>query len=613
MYPETFHHAALPLASPMLWARFLLGLALVAGLPGYLLLGRLVKNRVLVPVASLAVGLVWVPIAGCLLDLAGVPFGVLGFSVLTLAAVAASWFGLRRVADAGTEIANAWTANTSPWWPLLASVVLAGGLLASFGDFSAPPHLHDASNHAYLTRQIVVNQTIHPRELLESPMGAPESAYLVGWHATAALVAQVTHVAPYVTTWMLPLLLVALTPWSLAVLWSLWGFSRLATGFATCLAMANAGALVGVLGWGGFSAAAGTFLVPWVTALLALGLARKSRTFALLAGATLGSLMMVQAASAMVALVLAIVTCFACGWRPRMASVLIMVGVLLLVFAPSVWDVAGEYRAVRVGHQNVDATPFGQAVNGWLNSLGRWHLLKPALLAGLVLGFAMHRAIVVASLLFGALFLSLSSLRDPFSLAMTEVFYQEASRVRSVQLFLLTPLAGLAVAWLVDRTRNDSMKMLAAAVLAVAMVAPALPPIYESLRQTRSVAPFTVEDYKFAQKVSDMVRADAWIVNVPRDGSVWMGHVANRLLTSPAAWAFVRSDGVSLRNVARDLAEGKSTDATALLRDHGVNSLIVSDDRLAGSAWSDIDRARFRRPGFIESWPTESTSLFYVE
>ncbi len=96
-----------------------------------------------------------------------------------------------------------------------------------------------------------------------SPYGSPPVFYLVGWHTKAALLAEISGLAPYVVSWLMPMFCLALMPLGWSLLYRSFGFSSWSLVWAAFLLHACRNTPMGILHWGVIGLLIGLFLMPW--------------------------------------------------------------------------------------------------------------------------------------------------------------------------------------------------------------------------------------------------------------------------------------------------------------------------------------------------------------
>jgi hypothetical protein len=585
-------HTALPLTSTLLWIRFALGAIALVWLPGHLLAGRWLREQDALSrcVVSISVGLVLPFVYFALAGRLGLPFRPLYYLpvVLILGGLSSLWSAYR------LAIAN-WSENLGALGRVegmaAASAVLLSFLLllAGFSQMPAPPHIHDASNHAWLTLRIVETASLDAARINGDLAGRVGVGYLPGLHASAALIARLCRVAPYVSVWMLTLLLCAMIPAAWSLLWRGWGVPPLALSLALLLCAANPLGPGGILGWGGFGQIAGFFLVP-VGALAVRSVWRKpSVPSGLVAGIFLGGLVFLHASEVGVALGAALL-CLDGRIHRHLRGGLVMLAAILVLCGPEVWHVATDYPRAIASEPPLRKEFLDSLTRLW-RAGGRGIVFQVLLPAAWILGLrtAWARRLALTSLVLGAFYLLLQTLADPFTRLLATPFYRQAPRILYLQFYFLPPLLALPLTKILRRARAGSkanagfifktsfLRGLVGGLLLAALV-PGLTRVLENYRSCRSLVPFTVDDYRHAQALRALVPDGAMVANLWDDGSVWAMHVSERPFLQPCAWPLISPSGKSLHELSRGLADDPWPQETVrLLQRLRIHYLYVSD------------------------------------
>ena len=601
-------HSVHPLADPVLWARWLGAAALLLWLPGHLLLGR--ASRDLDPLScallSLGAGLLIVAPVGCAYAVLRVPLTPATYlpPVLLLSLLAGSRRALRDALAAwGQGLPRLGRVAQAA---LLLAAVASGVLLGQgFRDLPAPPAMHDAGNHAFITARIASLATLDPEAIFSPDIGRPDVLYLTGWHAAAALVARLGGIAPYVSTWYLPLLVMVLVPASLTLLWRA---VRVPVGVAVVaglMVVVNPRGAAGLLGKGGFGQIIGMFLVPVVLLGLRALFAAPSRRQGVMAGAALGAIFTVHASQGVSVLFLVPLIWLARrdgpnsedrGWqRRRLVAGLIACGVCALVAATSSGGIVGAYARKIIAMPAPLIGPL-EALRQYLGSGGIYAISGALAALGLMLGARgePYRRLVVASLLLGLFFAGLACWRNPVIDWLSIPFYREYPRVQFLQNFILPPLMTLPLAllWRVGSRgaspggarREARGGRIAARVAAVAVLLltllPPLPRMLASYREMHRTAPFTAAEYELATVLPAIVAPDEVVANFLMDGSAWAMHVSHPRFLQPCSWSLKWPDGTRANDIVVRFAERPWPPDVRALRERGVRWLYVSNLRV---------------------------------
>ncbi len=586
-------HAALPLISPLLWIRFGLGCALILWLPGYLVVGRWLRAQDFLSrcMVSLSSGLVLPFLYSALFGRFGLPFRpeyYLG-AILMLIGLSSLWPGWRNTLARDSEKLRALTRleSLSALGAMLVSLTL---LLLGFGRLPAPPHIHDASNHAWLTLRIVQTSSLNLSLVNADLAGTVKVGYLPGLHAAAALIARVSGVAPYISVWMLALLLCAMIPGAFSLLWRAWRVPALTLGLALLLSVANPLGPGGILGWGGFGQIAGFFLVPFGVLALRSGWRSSSLSAGLAAGFVLGALIFVHASEVVVVLGATLLS-LERRTRPSWRSGLALLAALVFVCGPEVWQVYRGYPSLVASELPHRKELLDSLTRLW-RSGGRGVVLQLLLPLGWIFGFrkTWARRLVVTSAILGIFYLFLQSYADPLTRLLATPFYRQAPRVLYLQFYLLPPLLALPLVRILEALpsrrageKGPSGGTITARALVVLLLAGALGSGFSrelrNYRSSRSTVPFTRDDYRQACTIARLVPRHSIVANLWDDGSVWAMHVSGRRFLQPCAWPLFDAEGRSLHQLTRGLAEKPWPAETArLLRSLQIHYLYLSDE-----------------------------------
>ncbi len=632
-------HAPLPLLSFVLWLRFGLAAAVMVWLPGFVILG----GRWRIPTGfegfllQISAGLILPFVYAAGPGRLGAPFTPIAYlAFVLLAGATVRWWTPRtgparafRLTPASAESGTPPTEESTACSAGLAAaaVVLSFVLLVmGYGHLPAPPHVHDAVNHAWLTRRIAQDATLSWSALSQETAGTLGLGYLPGLHAAAALIARVGGLAPYVSIWMSALLVAAFIPAAWWMLWRAWGASAFVAGCASLLIAANPLGPAGVLGWGGFGQVAGFFVVPAAALMLRAATDATSREgrarwwTAVGAGLFLGGLVHLHAAEVLVSLVAAWLIPARARFpldrpaapsggprkvaggtrsgRAPAARVAWGVGGVALGFlalcGPELWELARRYPS-EIAAVPVATKPVGDALWRLWKAGGGGHLVRLLVLGGwgLALRSGRWRKAAIVSGLLGLWYLALLSRADPLSRWLSTPFYRQAPRLLYLQLYFSPLWAALALAfglrwWARRRPRpgaagnrpGDAGRVARGLVLgiAAALALLAAPRLVTNYRNGGTAVPFTLDDYHHAVEISRIVPPDAVVANLWDDGSAWAMQVSDRNFLLPCAWDLRTPEGRSVHELARGLAEDPWPEATARLVDaHSIAWLYVSD------------------------------------
>lgn len=550
-----------PVVDLELWLRFVAGVIVLLWLPGHLLLGRFLGRRPeLVRIAmSLSMGMLLVAALARLMSLAGWdvrPWPVLGIAV-ALGAVAGKLPGYRqqvRLLDADEPSPRVDGAL------LLAAGLVTAMLVVGLHDFAAPPHVHDAANHAFMTLRVSETGSMRGEEVFGPPYGPAALPYLVGLHAIASLLAQATTVAPYVSTWFLGLLMVALMSWSLALVWREWRFPPATVGIAALFVAANQFVPTGILYWGGWGALAGMFLVPTLATIVVRFWATGSPWLGALGGLGAGSMLLVHGSELPVAGLIAGVGLLANRVRPRFRAGAWAIFIALMLAVG--WDF---FTAIIPSYlQNaMDTAPpperLGKTVERALHAAGKWAPLQGLWVLGLILGVRSRRWRVssITAVALVIISVSLGTWEDPVSKILSTPFYRQPARIRYVLMFFMAPLMATSAVWLAQKARfprlSPRSRWMVSVLLLAALIVPAQPGVVRVLRNMADVVAFDAPRFEHARAIGEQIEPQAWVANGLDDGSAWAMHVSGRRFLVPTWWVLHDADGTPFPDLARDI------------------------------------------------------------
>lgn len=614
-------HTAHPLLSFEIWMRVLFASALFVWLPGHLLIGRWLEgtrpfDRL---VCSVALGLGLPFLYAAVFVRAGLSLTPLPYAlfVLVLGLASHRWPLTRESGRLWSGIIPRPGSRGSAAVALSMALILLAFLLGH-GGLSAPPHVDDASNHAWITLRVVQTGSDDPGILRGDGPGFVDKAYTPGLHVAAALIARAGGLAPYVATWMLVLLLSVLIPASWSLLWRAWGVPGTVVALAVLFASANPLVPGGVFSWGGFGQIAGFFMVPVVAvAMRAAGSAPRLRN-AVLAGILTGGLAFLHFSEVFVAAGAVVLFPRRKG-RVMPARTLLALSLLLVVFAaltlPELLAVAGHYGSPEVVPR-LETKQLGDALERWSRACGR-DLLQVLAVVGILVGVwrRASRRIAIATLVLGVWYLALQVRADPVSQWLAHPFYRQAPRILYLQCYLLPPLMAWPVLLLHERLHASRPRLADAVVAGIAFLAlgMGLKRVDNDLPAQSRLVPFTEADYHHAVRVGEIVGADEVVANFWRDGSTWAMHVSGRRFLEPASWLCVDGDGRPISDWMLLLTEDPwPRDLVAFLESGAIDWLYVSDTVL-GEGPRGLRRRDFDRDDRFELvLAGESSSLYRI-
>jgi len=487
---------------------------------------------------------------------------------------------------------------------LVAICLLSAGMLwVGFKNTPAPPHIHDAANHAFFVERIASQGVMDHDEIWEGLPVRPVVPYFVGWHAAAAQIAQLGGVAPYVSSWFTPLFCLVWLPLSLTLLWRALGIPVPGAVLGALLVVANQYVPASILGWGGFGQIVGMYLVSFLVLLMRGIRLTNSLHHGALFGLLLFGLMQIHAGEIVVVLLFGWLTDrtrpvnqAAPGFPGR--AFLGAVGCFLAAAVPPAWNLAMTYA--RHGTEGGDAQLLSlrESVARLIRTGGSAGGLIPLCVTGVSFSLLSrkYRTVAVVSILSGVFYLLLASVRDPVTSLLSVPFYRQAARISYLQMFVLPPLMAfplLKVFRVLDVWWKRSAAVLVSALLMLLMIFPGFPAVVKSYRNQYVAVPFSAGEYEFARRIAPLVEEDAVVANFWDDGSTWAAHVSGTRFLLPCAWPLLFLDGESSRPALAGLAEPSWSARTRALADLGVRYLYVSDDH-----WQDTTQQVFQRETF---------------
>ncbi len=594
-----------PVIDVLAWARWLLAFAAVIVLPGWALVGRHLRGLDLWSRLYLAVaaGLTAVPLCAVPLSALGIPFQAVSFLVVSLG--------------------GAWLLGRQAWWrermgriseglePLggLTSAIVLGLcaamaviIVAAFRDYAAPNHLDDASNHSFMVLRILQTHSVAPSRVFAPPYGAPVIPYVMGWHASAALMADVAGVSAYVSAWYLPIFAAVLMPLALSLFWRACGIGRGALLLAGGFAVANYYTPNNIFSWGGWGAIVGPFLIPWVVLTLRAALRTPDVLGGVIAGLALVALIHVHTGDVFSALVLLIAVARPNGDRAldKRATGATLLVVLGTVVVAGVLPLLGPLRTYRgwVSSEALPSPPGWPAVaSQFLTFAGgnvpilHWFVL-PGLAAGLLLRG--YRRLGLLALAYTALYFGLRQVQDPVSLLLSRPYYRQFPRVIYPLLFMLPPLMAAAVLAVRSGLHRIGDRMpggpkarrlvdvIGVAVLVIFVFRPGAYWNYRNLEYQKRGVPFSADDYRLARQMTSVLPECAVVANQYGDGSFWAMHASGLRFLDPCSWPLGASQGLCHRPAIGRLLEKPWPPEVRALHDTGVDYVYVGDAVLEG-------------------------------
>jgi hypothetical protein len=606
-----------PVADLQLWARWLTAFAALIWLPGHVLIGRSIGHYDVVTRGVLAAG------AGLLLaglfaasKLPATPRVFLAYTFVAAAIGRAAFKGIDLSAPSNDPEPSARGGSVASIAAILASALVLG---AGLWNHTVPVPVQDAANHAFLAWRIASTGSTDPAVIFGLPFEGPPRIYPAGWHAAAALLARVSGVPPFISTWFMPLVMLALLPVSLSALWTSWRtVPAPAVWLAALLPVANVYAPTGILAWGGFGVIVGFFLVP-VVALAVRALTRNgSMRLSVVVGLMFVSLTEIHASEVPVALGLGAVGGLLANSRlaPGQIARSAMPGIVVFAVAagPLLIQLSGVLGR-DVDPAQVPHVSLVQGLDRFLRAGGQWGPLQALMVVSLVIGFARRssRPIAALSVCLGLLSVTLGTFRDPVSRFLTVPFYQEPTRVLYLQLFVLPPLMAQALLWCRDQL-IASRPHLGHRVLAVLLglaVLPGVIGVVLHLQSLKDRALFTDDDARLAYDIAAVVGDQEWVANAGGDGSYWAMHLSGRRFVRPSLWVTMRAGGGPAGDAVDGLLRYPWPDVTRALATAGV-AYVYATDRHAGAPRGFIPASYDRDPRFEGVLRGRSSGLYRI-
>ncbi len=620
--------SAHPLLTPVLWLLWLGALALIVGLPGFLLVGRHLSLGCLSRlVISLGAGLALSLVVGMVAGWVGMPLNPWFYAV---GAMLVGYLSGRIPRWRETWQMEALPDPGARWQGVggLAVLVALVTLVAGYGTMVAPPHIHDASNHAFLVRSVAQTGLTDVGSVFAGNLGAPERGYLPTWHIPAALVARMSGVAPYLSAWFFPIFLAALLPAALPLAWRIWGGSARACAVAALLY--TGGTLVpgGVLEWGGFGQIVGLFLLPVLLFFLRAMALRPSVPTTALVILVWAGLARVHASEAVVAIVLAPLVWSRRGDEERASSGttgvryagLVLVGVLAaaLLAGIDVWGLAREYGGMISTKTLPPAERLGYSLEKFWKAAGTAPIIMVVTTVGLLRGLWLRRwrTLAVAAFLIGAMFVGLASLHDPVTAVLGIPFYRQAPRVLYLAVLFLPLLAAVPLVDLWDRLAARFGAGWVRPALALVLLGLLVPPwlgVTKNFGNQVKTVSFTQDDYEVAMAARGILPEGALVANFWDDGSTWAMHVARADFVQPMSWPMLTPDGGNLRDLMVALARDPGSEEALKLREAGVDYLWAAARFWEGKGEAIPTVENFRgREGFEAVAGGEGATLYRI-
>lgn len=588
-----------PLSDALLGIRWLAAFLALVGLPGYLLLGRFLGNwdttsRLLV---SLNSGLFALVLGNLLLSGLGIPltWGTSG-GVVFLAAVLLGRLGThRRFASLlDSQIPPMPRAGGSILAAL--SITLATILIMGQHRFAAPPAFFDPNNHSFLVKGILDSRSVNAARIFSGSFAPPAVPYLVGWHGVAAMVADLSRVAPYVSAWYFSVAIAVSYPLAFSLLWRMFGLRPGAVVIATVLMSACFYLPVSIYQWGGFGAIIGMGLLPLL--ILLFRTAWRHHTITAAAAAALGLVAMIHVHTTEV-----FVALFFLGaalqpnavdtatWTGRARAAAVFLG---LVFGVGVLPLLGHVAAYNdlVAGMPQASLPLKNAVEQFVRDTGGTvaplKFIVVLVLAGGWIYGATRRIYVLFIIVF-ALYLSLQAFPNPVATVLARPFYGQPARLLYLSPMLAYPLAGILAArgfgaifrrW----GKRPSMAIaLAVTVLAAVFIAwPGWRYSHANLSHPPNNEIFDGQDYELAIQMRELAGLPARTGNFSADGSIWAMHISGLDFLDPCSWELDGEGSRKTRPVLPHLLDKPWPPEVLHLREMGVEFVWVSDIVIKG-------------------------------
>lgn len=620
--------AEYPVGSTLLWLRWSLAATAIVLLPGWLLVGRGLRGRLAVPRLAFAAGVGIVFAVVWCITASAVGLRIDPFLFL-LTALPITW-GIGRLrplqsaVDRSIALQPATGVSAWPGWGQdltmsIGSIALAWILADGFRQLCAPPHLHDASNHAFMVSRIVQVHTMRQDAVFGAPYCGYGVPYFLGWHAVIAMVAELSGVAPYIATWFWAIACCVLIPAALCLLWIEAGVPTFAAALAACFVAANHYVPAGLFSWGGFGAAAGMFLLPTLAVLLRGAVRNGSLVLGAAAGVCGGAMVFVHFSEVVTAvLIVAVFTTTSGGQRAPARRLFLVIAVAALAFlgigGRALLEGLQPYLQPNVQVKAAGAEPLGLVLAQTLMySSSVKTSIQVLALAGVGWGLWERRTRRVALMALGvaAACISLRTIHDPVSAFFAQAYYGQPARVLYLQMYLMPVLLAWPMARIRMWTQAGWQRWASAALLGALfawMIFPSMVHNRDNVRNRRTAVPFEADEYRLALRVRELVPEDAVVANQPDDGSFWAMHVSGRRFLDPTAWAL----GCFRGDVPLLLAAPWPPQALAL-RDLGVRYVYASDRLLPGAPPLVLPRSRLEADGrFEELLHGESASLYRI-
>ena len=623
---------ATPISDPISWLRFFAGLLIIVILPGsFLIYKRAAKLGPLWSLGlSFAIGMLVAPVYARLTNWLSLPYEPIGHTIFSCLGM---WLlGRSAALDELMQRVTEPLITEQRWHRvyelgIVASMAyIAVTLVVAFGDLPAPPHVHDASNHAFLVQRIADLRSTDFGEIFTAPFGSPQVGYLLGWHSTAALISRTSGLAPYVTMWQLGLASLVLLPLTLAILWRHWSLTPAAVAVAAFLVSGLDANPFTDLNWGGFGMLIGFSLAPVVAVFCVQAIATRALPAIAALSVLVASLVHIHAGGVVTAFLLALASWHSMRrteskrrWTFAHLGVVALVG--LLVAGVDLWRLAGDYRGMRMVPPAGDPASLQHILLRIWRRVARDEWTALLLLFGWVVFMARRNTRPAGIVFFGMalVFTTLSRFRDPVSLFLTTPYYQTPGRLLTPMLPLTIPMVYALPLWLSEHARRNWQRFILAAGILI-LLFPSTRHGRASIRREfrsdrlRSTVPFSRGDFALARQIPGRVPPEGLVANFWDDGSTWAMHVSGRHFLLPVSWHLGVDDDMDHRPAVRALLDAPWNEEARGLRDLGVTHLFMSDTALGVERGS----GQFHRglvandPRFCEELRGTDSSLYRI-
>ena len=411
-------------------------------------------------------------------------------------------------------------------------------MVIGFKDLPAPPHVHDASNHAFMVARAAELGSLDPSRIFAELL--PHKVYLSGWHLAAAITGSLAGVAPYIATWFTAITCVALVPIALATLWWRWGVGAAVAVAGTFWVMTNSDTPAGnPFSWGGLGVHVGFFIAPLGAITLAQAIRSRRPLLAFAAGLYLAATIHMHFSEVVIIPLLAILTVVmqrrqvpvvpVARWWP--AAALFGLG-LALAFVPAMVEGAGRYASDIGGiRSNVETVGLVRALRSFPQGIGPPDLRFPWAVGGTILMLSVRRwrPIAVASVILGFWIFALKFWYDPVSRVLATPYYGQVARISYQQMYLMPLAAGAATVMLIRfAARRNRVLAGAACVLAATTMVLGYAKHHRNLASLENKIPFDQQEYLLAREIGEFVPDGEVVANYRDDGSTWAWHVSGQ-------------------------------------------------------------------------------------